>query len=72
MQAYVFHLSRAGRPEPDVLSVVVSCERRARELAGEILRRSPDHLSIDAWADDQPVFRLPGTDDDLPRWPNLG
>lgn len=58
MQAYIFHLSRAGQPEPDVLSVVVSGERRARELAGEILRRSPDHLAIAASTEGVPAFQL--------------
>ncbi|MCE3289557.1 MAG: hypothetical protein K0R83_1569 [Caulobacter sp.] len=72
MKTYAFHLSRAGQPEPDVLSIVVSGERRARELAAEILRRSPDHLAIAAWTDGEPAFRIAGTDADLPRSPNLG
>jgi hypothetical protein len=65
MRTYVFHLSRAGQPEPDVLSVVVSGERRARALAAEILGRSPEHLAIAAWADDAPAFRLSAADDEI-------
>jgi hypothetical protein len=80
MQTFIFHLSRTGQSEPDVLSVTVSGGDRARELAGEILRRSPDHMAIAAWADGLPVFQLPepegagrfGTESDLPRSPNLG
>ena len=72
MKAYVFHLSRAGQSEPDVLSVAVSGERRARELAAEILRRSPDHLAIAAWTDGEPAFRIAGTDDEPPHSPSLG
>ena len=65
MKTYVFHLSRAGQPEPDVLSVVVSGERRARELAGEILRRSPDHLAVAAWTDGAPAFQVRAADDEI-------
>ncbi|WGM40915.1 hypothetical protein [Caulobacter sp. NIBR1757] len=58
MQTYLFHLTRAGEPEPDVLSVTVSGDARARELAGEILGRSPDHLAVEVWFDGLPVFGL--------------
>lgn len=62
MQTYIFHLTRAGAPEPDILSVTVSGDARARELAGEILRRDPDHLAIEVWFEGLPVFGLPATD----------
>jgi hypothetical protein len=69
MQTYIFQLSRAGQPEPDILSVTVSGDIRARELAGEILRRSPDHLTIVAGSDGEPAFQLPG---ELPGAGNAG
>ena len=65
MRTYVFHLSRAGQPEPDVLSVVVSGERRARGLAAEILARSPDHLAIAAWTGGAPAFQVRADDDEI-------
>ena len=58
MQTYIFHLTRTGQPEPDVLSVTVSGDRRARELAGEILGRSPDHLAIEVWFEGLPAFAV--------------
>lgn len=62
MQTYIFHLTRANQPEPEILSVTVSGDHRARELAGEILGRSPDHLAIEVWFDGVPAFALAAGD----------
>ncbi len=78
MQTFIFQLTRASQAEPDVLSVTVSGDGRARELAGEILRRSPDHLAIAAWADGVALFQLPesgdfdSTETDQSRSPDWG
>ncbi len=58
MQTYIFHLIRSGKPEPDILSVTVSGDHRARELAGEILGRSPHNLAVEVWFDGASAFAL--------------
>ncbi|HYE44955.1 MAG TPA: hypothetical protein VEA44_04185 [Caulobacter sp.] len=58
MQSYILHLTRAGADEPEVVSITVGRESRARELALELLGRWPDAASIKAWLDGVPVFEL--------------